>query len=164
MYRNLNQLALGTFFFFCAQSACRFTSGQSGQTQEPLARPGGLQTQQSFSVMQDFRQGSEAVGLSQVRKVLQQLTGQITVHYSSCKIRNTHLSLFHPDQGPHVPQSLTLLNNGILAKPWTLIRNTKQAALKRGEIHFDLIHQSIATMTPKPPGNSGEIYNSILVI
>ena len=53
--------------------------------------------------MQDFRQGSEAVGLSQVSKMLRQLTGQITVHYSSSKIRNTHLSLFHPDQGPHVP-------------------------------------------------------------
>ena len=86
---------------------------------------------QSFSVMQDFRQGSEAVGLSQIRKVLPQLTGQITVRYSSCKIRNTHLSLFHPDQGPHVPLCLTLLNNGTLAKPWTLISNTKQAALKK---------------------------------
>ena len=78
--------------------------------------------EQSFSVMQDFRQGSEAVGLSQVRKVLRQLTGQITVHFSSSKIRNTHLSLFHPDQGPHVT----------LAKPLTLIHNTKQAALKKG--------------------------------
>ena len=58
--------------------------------------------EQLFSVMQDFRQGSEGVGLSQVRKVLRQLTGQITVHYSSSKIRNTHLSLFHPDQGPHI--------------------------------------------------------------
>ena len=53
-------------------------------------------------MMQDFRQSSEAVGLSQVSKLLRQLTGQISAHYSSSKMRNTgHLRRFRPDQGPH---------------------------------------------------------------
>ena len=39
--------------------------------------------------------------LSQVSKILRQLTGQITAHNHSSKIRNTHLRLFHRDQGPH---------------------------------------------------------------
>ena len=79
---------------FCVQVACRLTPGQSGRTR-------GLQTEQSFSMMQDFRQSSEAVGFSQVSKMLRQLTGQISAHYSSSKIRNTHLPLFRLDQGPH---------------------------------------------------------------
>ena len=79
---------------FCAQVACRLTPGQSGRTR-------GLQTERSFSMMQDFRQSSEAVGFSQVSKMLRQLTGQMSAHYSSSKIRNTHLPLFRPDQGPH---------------------------------------------------------------
>ena len=33
--------------------------------------------------------------------MLRQLTGQITVHYSSSTVTNTHLRLFRPDQGPH---------------------------------------------------------------
>ena len=33
--------------------------------------------------------------------MLLQLTGQITVHYSSSTVTNTHLRLFRPDQGPH---------------------------------------------------------------
>ena len=42
--------------------------------------------------MQKFRPSSEAVGLSQVNKMLCQLTGQISAHYSSsAEIRNTHL-------------------------------------------------------------------------
>ena len=61
-----------------------------------------LQTERSFSMMQDFRQSSEAVGSSQVSTILQQLTGQISAHYSSSKIRNTHSRLFRPDQGPHL--------------------------------------------------------------
>ena len=66
----------------------------------------GLQTEWAFSIMQDFQQSSEAFGLSQVSKMLQQLTGQIAAHYSSSKMRNTHLRPFRPDQGPHsVPKS-----------------------------------------------------------
>ena len=61
----------------------------------------GLQTEQSFSMVQDFWQRSEAVGLSQVSKLLQQLRGLISAHHSSSKITNTHLRLFRPDQGPH---------------------------------------------------------------
>ena len=52
-------------------------------------------------MMQDFRQSSEAVGLSQVSKMLRQLIGKISAHYSSYKIINTLLRLFRPDQGPH---------------------------------------------------------------
>ena len=48
-----------------------------------------------------FPQSSEAVGLSQVSKMLQQLTGQLSAHYSSSKIKKTYLRLFRPDQGPH---------------------------------------------------------------
>ena len=54
---------------------------------------------------QDLRQRSEAVGLSQVSKMLRQLTGQISAHYSSSKI-NTHLRLFRPDEGPHTVHGL----------------------------------------------------------
>ena len=52
-------------------------------------------------MIQDFWQSSEAVGLSQVSKMLRQLTGQISAHYPSSKIRKTHLRLFRPHQGPH---------------------------------------------------------------
>ena len=53
-------------------------------------------------MIHDFWQSSEAVGhgLSQVSKMLSQLTRQISAHYPSSKIRNTHLRLFRPDQGP----------------------------------------------------------------
>ena len=51
-------------------------------------------------MMQDFRQSFEAVGLSQVSKMLRQSTGQISAHCSSSKIKNTHLRLFRLDQGP----------------------------------------------------------------
>ena len=46
-------------------------------------------------MIRDFWQSSEAVGLSQVSKMLRQLTGQISAHYLSSKIRS-------PDQGPHI--------------------------------------------------------------
>ena len=52
-------------------------------------------------MIQDFWQSSEAAGLSLVSKMLRQLTGQISTHYPSSKIRNTHLRLFRPDKGPH---------------------------------------------------------------
>ena len=48
-----------------------------------------------------FSQSPEAVGLSQVTKMLRQLTGQISAHYSSSNKRKTHLRFFRPDQGPH---------------------------------------------------------------
>ena len=51
-------------------------------------------------MIQDFWQSSEAVGLSQVSKMLRQLRGQISAHYPSSKIRKTHLRLFRPHQGP----------------------------------------------------------------
>ena len=38
-----------------------------------------------------------AVRLSQVIKILRQLTGQISAHYSSSKILNTHLRIFRPN-------------------------------------------------------------------
>ena len=52
-------------------------------------------------MMQHFPQSAEAVGLAQVSKMLRQLTGQISAHYSSSKIKKTYLRLFRPDQGPH---------------------------------------------------------------
>ena len=62
-------------------------------------RTGGLQTERSFSMMHDFRQSSDALRLSQVSKMLLQLSGQISAHCSSSEIRNTlHLCLFRPDR------------------------------------------------------------------
>ena len=86
-------MVLGTFLF-AHSFACWFTSGQSGWTR-------GLQTKRLFSMMQDFRQSSETIGLSQVSKMLRQLTGQISAHHFSSKIITSHLRLFRPDQGPH---------------------------------------------------------------
>ena len=54
--------------------------GQSGRTKEPLAGPGAFKRSGLFCMMQDFRQSSEAVRLSQVSKMLRQLTGQISAH------------------------------------------------------------------------------------
>ena len=96
IYRNLDQIVLKTFLFAHSLHA-GLHSGQSGRTKEPLAGPEGLQTERTFSMMQDFLQSSEAVRLSQVIKMLRQLTGQISAHYSSSKIRNTHLRIFRPD-------------------------------------------------------------------
>ena len=48
--------------------------------------------------MQDFRQSSEAISLSQVSKMLR--------HSLNYKIRHTHLRLFRPDQGPHTVQDM----------------------------------------------------------
>ena len=82
-------MVLGTFLF--AHFWCRLTKwpdqGTTGRTR-------GLQTERSFSIMQDFWKSSEALGVSQVSEMLRQLTGQISAHYSPSKILNTHLSLF----------------------------------------------------------------------
>ena len=93
IYRNLHQLILGTFLFAHSLHA-GLLSGQSDRT-------GGLLTERLFSMMHDFRQSSEAVGLPQVSKMLRQFTRQISAHYSTFKIRNIHLRLFRPDQGPY---------------------------------------------------------------
>ena len=52
----------------------------------------GLQTEWSFSMMHDFWQSSEALRLSQVSKMLLQISGQISAHCSS------HLCLSRPDR------------------------------------------------------------------
>ena len=78
--------------------ACRLTQWPDQGT---FGRTRDLQMQRLFSMIQDFWQSSEAVGLSQVSKMLRQLTGQISAHYPSSEIRNTHLRLFRPNQGPH---------------------------------------------------------------
>ena len=93
-------MVLGTFRF--AHFWCRLTKRLELPDQGTTGRTRGLQTEWLFSMMQDFRQSSEAVGLSQVSKILRQLTGQISAHYSSSRIRNTHLRLFRPDQEPHL--------------------------------------------------------------
>ena len=67
-------------------------AGTTGRTR-------GLQTERSFSMMHDFRQSSETLRLSQVSKMLLQLSGQIPAHCSCPEIRNTlHLCLFRPDR------------------------------------------------------------------
>ena len=85
----------------CAQFACRLSKWPKWPDQGTTGRIRDLQTERSFFMMQDFRQSSEAVGLSQVSNMLRELTGQISAHYSSFEIKNTHLPLFRPDQGPH---------------------------------------------------------------
>ena len=66
-------------------------AGATGRTR-------GLQTERSFSMMHDFRQSLEALRLSEVSKMLLQLSGQISAHCSSSEIRNTHLCLFRSDR------------------------------------------------------------------
>ena len=66
-------------------------AGTTGRTR-------GLQTERSFSMLYYFRQSSEALRLSQVGKMLLQLSEQISAHCSSSEIRNTHLCLFRPDR------------------------------------------------------------------
>ena len=92
IYRNLYPFALGTFFL---PTVFMPSAGlQSGRTR-------GLQTQRLFSMIQDFWQSSEVVGLSKASNMLRQLAGQIWAHSPCSTIRNTHLRLFRPDQGPH---------------------------------------------------------------
>ena len=67
---------------FCAQSACRLTQWPDQGT---FGRTRDLQTQRLFSMIQEFWQSSEAVGLSRVSKMLRQLTRQISAHYPSSK-------------------------------------------------------------------------------
>ena len=100
-----NIQALGTFLF--EQFACRLTKWPKWPDQGTTGRTRGLQTEQPFSIMQDFWQSSEAVGLSQVRKMLRQLTGQILLRY-----KNTYLRLFRPDQGPHTVHTVEPVYNG----------------------------------------------------
>ena len=57
---------------FCAQFACRLTSGQSGRTKEPLARPGAFKQAVIF-YDPGFSESSGAADLSQVSKMLRQL-------------------------------------------------------------------------------------------
>ena len=69
--------ALGLERSFCAQFACRLTKWPDQGT---FGRTRDLQTQRLFSMIHDFWQSSEAVGLTQVSKMLRQLTRQISAH------------------------------------------------------------------------------------
>ena len=74
--------AVGTWnVSFCAQFACRLTKWPKWPDQVPSNGP---------VIFYDagFLESSEAVDLSQVSEMLRQLTGQISAHYSSCKIKN----------------------------------------------------------------------------
>ena len=93
-FRSVGSAVGASKRFFLRTVCMPLASGQSGRTR-------GLQTERSFSMMHDFRQSLEPVGLPQVSKMLRQLTGQISAYYSCSKIRKTHLRLFRPDQGPH---------------------------------------------------------------
>ena len=86
-------------------------SDQSGRAKEPKAGLGAFKRSGHFfyDVGEDFRQRSEAVGLLQASYMLRQLTGKMSAHYSSSKIRNTHFRLFPPDQGPHTVQIVRFL-------------------------------------------------------
>ena len=61
----------------CAQFACRLSKWPKWPDQGTTGRIRDLQSERSFSMMEDFRQSSEAVGLSQVSNMLRELTGQI---------------------------------------------------------------------------------------
>ena len=82
---TLDQLVLGTFRFAYSLHAglqVAKVAGPRNHWPDKLH----FQTERSFSMMQDFRQSSEAVGLSPVSKMSRQLTGQISAHYFSSKI------------------------------------------------------------------------------
>ena len=102
-------MVLGTFLF--AHFWCRLTKWPKWPGQGTKGRTRGLQTERSFfyDAGEDFRQRSEAVGLLQASYMLRQLTGKMSAHYSSSKIRNTHFRLFPPDQGPHTVQIVRFL-------------------------------------------------------
>ena len=82
--------------FFLRTFDVGFQSGQSGRNHWPDQGPSNGAV--IFYIMHDFRQSSEALRLSQVSKMLLQLSGQISAHCSSSEIRNTHLCLFRPDR------------------------------------------------------------------
>ena len=96
-YKNIQEFrsdgAWKVSFYALLMSASKVAkvAGTTGRTR-------GLQTERSFSMMHDFRQSSEALRLSQVSKMLLQLSGQISAHCSSSEIRNTHLCLFRLDR------------------------------------------------------------------
>ena len=88
-------MVLGRFLF--THFWCRLpikvakVAGTTGRTR-------GFQTERSFSMMHDFRQSSEALRLSQVSKMLLELSEKNSAHCSSSEIRNAHLCLFRPDR------------------------------------------------------------------
>ena len=124
-------MVLGRFLF--THFWCRLpikvakVAGTTGRTR-------GLQTERSFSMMHDFRQSSEALRLSQVSKMLLQLSGQISAHCSSSEIRNTHLCLFRPDRdrdekSGRKPSAINDSDRGAIAPiaPRTSAKNAKRS-------------------------------------
>ena len=80
----------------CAQFACRLTK-------EPLAGSGTFKRSGHFLWCRIFGKARKlSVCHNLISNMLRKLTGQISAHYSSFGIKNTHLRLFRPDQGPHV--------------------------------------------------------------
>ena len=78
----------------CAQFACRLSKWPKWPDQATTGRIRDLQTKRSFSMMQDFRQSSEAVDLSQASNMLRELTGQILAHYCSFEIKKYSFTPF----------------------------------------------------------------------
>ena len=89
----------------CDQYACRLSKWPKWPDQGTTGRIRHLQTERSFSMMEDFRQSSEAVGLSQVSNILWELTGQISAHYSSFEIKIL-IYLFFVRTKDHIPYCL----------------------------------------------------------
>ena len=86
-----------------------------------------------FSMIHDFRQSSEALRLSQVSRMLLQLSGQISAHCSS-EIRNTHSCLFRPDRdrdekSGRKPSAIDDSDRGAIAPiaPRTSAKNAKRS-------------------------------------
>ena len=124
-------MVLGRFLF--THFWCRLpikvakVAGTTGRTR-------GFQTERSFSMMHDFRQSSEALRLSQVSKMLLQISGQISAHCSSSEIRNTHLCLFRPDRDRNEkfgrkPSAINDSDRGAIAPiaPRTSAKNAKRS-------------------------------------
>ena len=124
-------MVLGRFLF--THFWCRLpikvakVAGTTGRTR-------GFQTERSFSMMHDFRQSSEALRLSQVSKMLLQLSGQISAHCSSSEIRNTHLCLFRSDRDRNEkfgrkPSAINDSDRGAIAPiaPRTSVKNAKRS-------------------------------------
>ena len=99
--RNLDQLVLvGTFLFKHSLHAGVQVAGPRNHWPDQGPSNGAVIFYDAgFS---GFRRSSEAVGLSYVSFMVRQLTGQISAHYSSSKIRNTNLRLFFVRTKVHI--------------------------------------------------------------
>ena len=119
-------------------------------------RETGLQPERSFSVMQDFRQSSEAISLSQVSKILPQLTGNISAHYSSWPL------------GPHTVQEMQETYLHLWRRAYIVVsflqRNNWKSSMKvlTCKRRIDILLHEIYEILVSPPNSWMAPYWAIL--